>query len=443
MERAIQFVRYAGYLVFSLLLLNNAIAQPHHALIIGNKEYTQSPLINTENDAQDMVAALQELSYSVYGNQPHVNVNLEQMEKLVNEFGASLPTNAIALVYFSGHGVSVNRDNYLVPIGSNIQYESQVKYKAMSLSYLVSTLKSNNTKGLSIVLLDACRNNPFGRGLRTVTRGLSRPSTALLNGTFIGLSAGEGEVASDGTGRNGTYTKYLLNSLKNTPNTPIEQAHKAIAESVYLETLNTNYVQRPMYQSDFFGDFCFGGCNDRVELAPSNRYLRSDWGDSAKYFNGQASFSYVVGTNGQVKENRRILLGELAAKMELKVGWKNMSSIAGDKASSVQVQLVNDTGNSIVLLLARTNRGMLRIVTSGKGDTIAEQRVLKIESEKIQIQSEITLTFLKNQNGYTVSYSIAGGESGLVEDFKLSHLYVSNVYMKGDMIISSHIYSNY
>ncbi len=246
--------------IFSLVSGNTFAAISRHALVIGNSNYQEAYLSNPENDARDVAKSLQKLNYKLYENKAHINRDIEQMEDLVTGFSASLPRDAIAVVYFAGHGVSSNRESYLIPINARITKESQVRHRALSLSYLLDELKQGNNKGLNVVLLDACRNNPFGSQFRSSSRGLSRPAR-LAQGTFVGMSAGEGQVASDGNGRNGLYTTHLLAALEKHSGKSIEQVHKIIARAVYDETAKSENPQSPIYQSDVFGEYCFGICS--------------------------------------------------------------------------------------------------------------------------------------------------------------------------------------
>lgn len=254
-------------LTLALWLVPHSVfaATARHALIIGNSNYQNSYLNNPKNDAIDIATALQKLDYTLFENKAHIDVNLEEMEDLVAGFSANLPRDAIAVVYFAGHGISSKRESYLIPVRSRITKESQVRHRALSLSYLLDQLKDGNNKGLNVVLLDACRNNPFGSQFRSTTRGLYRPST-LAQGTFVGLSAGEGQVASDGEGRNGLYTTHLLEALDKHPGKPIEQVHKIIARDVYNATVDSENPQSPIYQSDVFGEYCFGVCGSGQQM---------------------------------------------------------------------------------------------------------------------------------------------------------------------------------
>lgn len=260
-----------GHWLLCLVLLTTCTfghAQSRDALVIGNSAYQASPLINPANDAVDMAAVFKELGYSVHGGKAHTDVTLEQMDDLLNDFTDSLPPGAVAVYYFAGHGANDgHRQNYLIPLEANIRRESQIKHRAMSLAYVADTLRDGNADGLNVLLIDACRDRPFGHSFsRSGSRGLSRPASVPA-GTFIGLAAGEGQVAEDGLGqRNGVYTGQLIKALRGQSHLPIEQLHKQVARAVYQQTSASAEPQRPVYQSDFHGEWCFGRCGGTSQV---------------------------------------------------------------------------------------------------------------------------------------------------------------------------------
>jgi len=228
-----------------------------HALIIGNSQYTGEMFLqNPVNDATDMATQLQSLGYKIFGAKAQLDLDRLTLERTLNNFTTQLPTNAVALVYYAGHGAADDRDSYLIPLGANLEYEAQLPDRAVSLSSVANLLKNRSgDQGLNIILLDACRDNPLKT--RGFNRGLKQIGGFPL-GTFIGYAASEGQVAADGTGRsNGVYTGELLNALRTSADKPIESVHKAVAESVYRKT---NQKQLPAADHQFIGEYCFAVC---------------------------------------------------------------------------------------------------------------------------------------------------------------------------------------
>ncbi|MCL2180931.1 MAG: SUMF1/EgtB/PvdO family nonheme iron enzyme [Treponema sp.] len=190
----------------------NVSAPQKFALVIGNSAYSGiSPLRNPVNDANDMETALRGLGFTV---EKVLNGNLEQMEIALENLGRRLisNTNSYGFFFYAGHGVQANGENYLIPVdASAIRNESNLRSRAVSLDSVLTTL-SNARNTLNMVVLDACRDNPFGWA-RSGSRGLS-VVTGAPSGTIVMFAAGAGQQAADGEGRNGLFTSHLLQNLR-------------------------------------------------------------------------------------------------------------------------------------------------------------------------------------------------------------------------------------
>ncbi|MCP4082137.1 MAG: caspase family protein [Planctomycetaceae bacterium] len=218
------------------------------ALIIGNAAYDFAPLRNPINDAEDMADALQAAGFSVTLVR---NASQQQMNQAVNQFAAKLTRKDIALFYFSGHGVQIDGRNYLVPLGVKLASQSDAKEQSVDLAHAIEALTGSGAAA-SILIMDACRNNPLPVATRSLSRGLARQiSTA--TGTFISFSTSPGAVALDGIGRNSPYTKNLVTALK-MPGLNLEETFKRTLKAVHEETKG---VQTPWISSSFFGSFTF------------------------------------------------------------------------------------------------------------------------------------------------------------------------------------------
>jgi hypothetical protein len=216
------------------------------ALVIGNSAYSSGPLKNPVNDATDIAAALQKLGFKVILKK---NANLETMEEAIEDFGNRLKRGGVGLFYYAGHGVQVNNVNYLIPIGATVNKESDVRFKAFDAGRILAEMENANN-GLNIVLLDACRDNPFGKSFRSASRGLAIVSNA-PTGTFISYSTGAGQVARDGEGKNSPYTKALLQHMQE-PGTPITDIFMKVRQRLRKET-----GQVPWELSSLEGKFYF------------------------------------------------------------------------------------------------------------------------------------------------------------------------------------------
>jgi uncharacterized caspase-like protein len=179
------------------------------ALVIGNSAYSSGPLKNPVNDAADMAAMLKKLGFSVTFKK---NAGLQEMDEAIEAFGNRLKRGGVGLFYYAGHGVQVSGTNYLLPIGAKISKEADVKYQAVDANKILDEMATANN-GLNIVMLDACRDNPYARSFRNAARGLAIVSSA-PSGTFISYSTSPGNVARDGDGRNSPYTAALLENMQ-------------------------------------------------------------------------------------------------------------------------------------------------------------------------------------------------------------------------------------
>ena len=186
------------------------------ALVIGNSAYQTAPLNNPLNDAEDMAATLKNLGFKVILKK---NADQRTMEDTIRYFGKQLRNGGIGLFYFAGHGVQVGGRNYLMPIDARIESESDVKYEAVDAGRVLGKMEDAENQ-LNIVILDACRNNPYARAFRSNQSGLARMDAP--TGSLIAYSTAPGEVAADGPERNGIFTKHLIQHMM-TPNLSIEQ----------------------------------------------------------------------------------------------------------------------------------------------------------------------------------------------------------------------------
>ena len=252
-------------LILPVLLLASATAasaQKRIALIIGNSAYeTISPLDNPKNDADLMRQALEEVGFEVVVAR---DAKIRDMHKAVRTFGSKLRAagkDAVGLFYYAGHGVQSHGTNYLIPIGAQIESDADLAIEALSASQILRQMEdAGNT--LNLVILDACRNNPFKGKVRSATRGLTRINAA--SGTLVAFSAGPGQVAADGTSRNSPYTAALAKYIR-TPNLPVEQMFKQVRIAVEDETGGR---QTPWEESSLRGDFYFAGRSISVTEKP-------------------------------------------------------------------------------------------------------------------------------------------------------------------------------
>lgn len=235
------------------------------ALVIGNSAYPGiATLRNPENDAKDLAEKLRKLNFQV---SLRTNLGLRDMLRTLTEFGDQVQDGTEALFFYAGHGMQVRGKNYLIPIDAEIRRESAVSSEAVDVDQLLDKLLPAR---LSIVILDACRNNPFERRFRGGGQGLA--SISAPTGTLIAYSTAPGKVASDGEGGNGLYTEELLSAI-DVPGIKVEEVFKRVRVNVVRKSDNE---QTPWESSSLTGDFYFvsQGANRRLGSASESELLR-------------------------------------------------------------------------------------------------------------------------------------------------------------------------
>lgn len=208
-------------------------AEKRYALIIGNSAYSKDlgMLKNPVNDATDIATELRQSDFEV---QLLTNATYIQIREAVRKFHEKLTNGpkdqTVGLFYYAGHGVQYQDENYLVPIDANVQFEDDIVRMCFPVQRMVLANMERSNSRMNIVILDACRNNPFPAVNRSVgSTGLAEMKRA--RGSFIAYATAPGSVASDGTGRNGLYTQELLKALRKQGLT-IEQVFKEVRMNV-------------------------------------------------------------------------------------------------------------------------------------------------------------------------------------------------------------------
>ncbi|HEY7204435.1 MAG TPA: caspase family protein [Methylomirabilota bacterium] len=235
--------------LWSLALVGPVAAQtareePRLALVIGNSAYREAPLRNPANDARAMAQRLRELGFTVI---VHENATKRTMEAAIVEFGRRLGEGGVGAFYYAGHGLQVRGRNYLVPVDAEIDDEASTRVAAVDVELLLEQMNEARNR-INLVILDACRNNPFERRMRGGSRGLAAVDAA--RGTLIAYATAPGSVAADGEGSNGLYTEELLAALSE-PGLKIEEVFKRVRINV---SRRSRGAQTPWESSSLTGD---------------------------------------------------------------------------------------------------------------------------------------------------------------------------------------------
>lgn len=227
-------------LIIATLLIftgvNLANAERRVALVIGNSGYKHVPeLTNPGNDARDIAGSFERLGFEVTRLD---NLDFSGMRRALGTFSQKSHGADMAVVFYAGHGMEVNHQNYLIPTDARLETDLSVSYEAVPLELVTEAVAS--AKGLKLVILDACRNNPFAASMkltnqsRSIGRGLARVEPA--DGTLVAFAAKEGTVASDGgNDRNSPYTKALLAHLEQ-PGLEVNFLFRKVRDHVMRET---------------------------------------------------------------------------------------------------------------------------------------------------------------------------------------------------------------
>lgn len=232
------------------------------ALVIGNSAYPGvGALRNPANDANDIAAKLKKLGFDVT---VRTDMRHKEMLRSLTDFGDKVQAGTEALFFYAGHGMQVKGKNYLLPIDAEIRNEASASSEAVDVDQLLDKL---SLARLSVVILDACRNNPFERRFRGSGQGLAQINAP--TGTLIAYATAPGKVAADGDERNGLYTAELLSAM-DIPGIKIEDVFKRVRGNVVKKS---NDAQTPWESSSLTGDFYFtfqGPTTVNIQQAPTD-----------------------------------------------------------------------------------------------------------------------------------------------------------------------------
>jgi uncharacterized protein (TIGR02145 family) len=248
------------------------------ALVIGNGNYNFSILANPVNDAKAMRVALQNVGFTVL---EYENLNQSQMKKAIDDFGTKLKSNGVGLFYYAGHGIQSKGYNYLIPVDAQLQSEQQVEYDCVQADRILALMEASGTE-INIIILDACRNNPFERSW---TRSATGKGLAFMNapsGTLIAYATSPGSTASDGSGNNGLYTSAILESIK-IPNITILEMFQNVRSIV---SKKSGKQQIPWESTSMTGNFYFNTegnvsteIQKEIQVTPIDNISNLDEGD--------------------------------------------------------------------------------------------------------------------------------------------------------------------
>ena len=236
-------------IIFFFFLFSFSFSQEEKrlALVIGNSEYTKGPLKNPVNDATLIAETLEKLDFEVI---LHKNLKTRSsMLKAISEFGQLRPMYDIGFIYYAGHGIQVNNENYLIPTEEIIDTKLEVEDYAVSLQKILRYVESTDSNKINFLVLDACRDNPYELSWSRSSKGNGLAKVPPPTGSLIAFSTDSNQTAADGEGDNSLYTKSLAKNLM-AENISIEQVFKNVLTEVLVESDN---MQSPVYESKLTG----------------------------------------------------------------------------------------------------------------------------------------------------------------------------------------------
>lgn len=295
-------------------------AESKVALVIGNASYAEAaPLKNSGNDATDMCAALKKLGFDVICKLDIATKR--EFKDAVFEFTGKINQRTVALFYFAGHGLQVDGINYLIPVNARLRTRSDIEDESVQINYLMSELETRQA-ALNIFFLDACRDNPFSNPIRGYVpmMGLASQLYAPRN-SIIAMSTGAGQMSLDGVGRNGTFTKNLLQQLP-VPRRSIEEMLKAVGSGTRADASRLKLQQDPQVTISFTEKFCFGGCT-HAEPAPDDGQLAAK---TAELDRLQATIVQTRAKQAELDSQQALLLAKRQELDKLRQGLDNVAS---------------------------------------------------------------------------------------------------------------------
>lgn len=378
--------------LLSFAVVNPTFAAKRVALVIGNSAYEHiAPLKNPKNDAATMASALKKVGFEVT---TVTNADAQKMKSAFLQFGRQLRKGVDASVfYYAGHAVQYNGDNYLIPTTAKILDRDELDIEAVNINSLMKLLNVASNS-VNMVILDACRNNPFPATTRSTSRGLAPVSAP--KGTYIAYSTAPGDVALDGDGENSEYTKALATVIAE-PGLEIAQVFRKVRRAVISATREK---QIPWESSSIVGNFYFQKAKPKVVVPPkpSPEILAS------RAWRELRNSKDKIKLQAFLEEHKKTVFADLAKQQLIKLAPKKIFNtsavrsekvspevlaarewrkIRGTKVQSVLNQYLSNHGESEFADLARRQLTLLQPKSN-----LAPKVLTSRERELVQLESK-------------------------------------------------------
>jgi tetratricopeptide (TPR) repeat protein len=315
MKAALALLLATGLALMATRAAAAVVQEPRHALVVGNAAYQSAPLLNSVNDATAVAKVLEKAGFKV---DLKLNASQKQLQDAVTSFGDKLRGGGAGLFYFAGHGVQIKGRNFLMPVGADIKREDEVPYKAVDVQQVLDKMETAKNR-VNVVILDACRDNPFAgvaRSSRSGAGGLSQMDAPI--GSLLAFATSPGAVASDGKGSNGLYTQHLLANIER-PGMSIEEVFKRTRLGVRLDS---NGQQVPWENTSLEGDFYFFPPSPTAKAGPTTIATPPGVEHIAR-----AERAYELLRQGQIDDAERIFRA-LASAGHPEVVWMGREGMA-------------------------------------------------------------------------------------------------------------------
>ncbi|NBK24615.1 MAG: PEGA domain-containing protein, partial [Spirochaetia bacterium] len=417
-------------LLLLFLLPISLQAEARHALVIGNGNYEDLGVLkNPANDATDMAGALANLGFEV---QTLIDADVVSMEEAIVRFGQRLSSSvdSVGFFFYAGHGVQHNGSNYLIPAGAKIASEVFLRTRSISAQAVLDTMQAAGNR-LNIVVLDACRDNPFSWA-RSGQRGLSVVASQ-PPGSIIAYATSAGSVAGDGNGRNGIFTGELLSILA-MPNIDVSEMFRLTGQAVQERTAGK---QIPAIYSQFFDKktllggqaTSFNQIVSTLAVQPMDPMQSAGLEQKAELFIESDPLGADITIDGRAKGKTPLFLDDMIPgtmlAVEAKLGTMSVKETYRviDGFNQLMLILMQEKGNLFIQnceLDAELYLDGVRIGTVGSGlvrDIDAGNRMVEIRVpgrksvHEAEIVKDSTTRLVPEfiSNLYTVSFDATGG----------------------------------
>ncbi len=283
--------------IFTFPSLSFSALERRLALLIGNSDYTHGgSLPNPVNDVRAVKTALEALGFTVM---KYENCTQREMKMAMDDFGSRLKNQDVGLFFYAGHGVQVSRYNYLIPVDAKLTNEKKVEYTCVRADRVLAEMEIAGSR-TNIVILDACRDNPFERSWRRGSEGAGLAFMNAPSGSLIAYSTAPGKTALDGEGRNSPYTSALLEHI-NTANITVLEMFQGVRSTVMAKS---GGKQIPWESTSLRGNFYFStkGKNNRIHEKQTRLEKDRPAASTSNVINRDGI--YVAHANGIVKDTK-------------------------------------------------------------------------------------------------------------------------------------------